>query len=79
MLTTKITRYGNSLAVRLPAALARELELREGDNVIIKRSGSGIVFERAYRGTLEEMLATVQGEPEGELLTGPALGAEDFD
>jgi antitoxin MazE len=78
MLTTKITRYGNSLAVRLPAALARELELREGDNVTIKRSGSSIVFERAYP-TLEEMLATVRGEPEGELRTGPARGAEDFD
>jgi antitoxin MazE len=79
MLTTKITRYGNSLAVRLPAALARELELREGDNVTIKRSGSAIVLERAYRGTLDEMLATVHGAPEGELSTGSALGAEDFD
>ena len=79
MLTTRITRYGNSLAVRLPAALAKELEWREGDSVTIKRSGSTIVFERAYRGTLEEMLATVHGEPEGELLTGPALGAEDFE
>jgi antitoxin MazE len=79
MLTTKITRYGNSLAVRLPATLAKELELREGDSVTIKRAGSGVVFERAYRGTLEEMLATVHGDPEGELLTGPALGAEDFD
>jgi len=37
------------------------------------------ITHRDDRGTLEEMLETVHGEPEGELLTGPAVGAEDFD
>ena len=34
---TKIARYGNSLTVRLPAAVARELDLRDGDRVTLTR------------------------------------------
>lgn len=29
----QVSKWGNSLAVRLPAALVEELELREGDNI----------------------------------------------
>ena len=77
MMTTRVTRYGNSLAVRLPAALAKELEMREGDRVTMRRVGSGLVIEREYRPSLEEMLALVR-EPEGEWLTGE-VGAEVVD
>jgi antitoxin MazE len=78
MATTKITRYGNSLAVRLPAALVKDLGMREGDNVMIRRSGSRLLIERATLGSLDEMLATVQA-PEAELGAGVAIGAEDFE
>jgi antitoxin MazE len=75
---TKITRYGNSLAIRLPAALAKELEMREGDTVMIRRVGTRLMVERDALGTLDEMLATVPG-PEAEIPAGHAVGAEDVD
>jgi len=38
---TKIARWGNSLAVRIPQALAKELDLHEGDEAVLKKSGGG--------------------------------------
>jgi antitoxin MazE len=78
MLSTKITRYGNSLAIRLPAGLAKEMQMREGDSVMIERDGTRLTIEREELPTLEEMLATVTAR-EAELETGSALGAEDFE
>jgi antitoxin component of MazEF toxin-antitoxin module len=75
MIETKIARYGNSLTVRLPAAMARDLDLREGDRVALRRIAGGLVVERSARGRLEARLATVR-EPEAEVGAGRALGAE---
>ncbi len=75
---TKIARYGNSLTVRLPAVLARDLGFREGDRVQIRRLETGIAIERPVRARLEERLATVH-EQDAEISTGPALGAERFE
>lgn len=38
---TKITRWGNSLAVRIPQELARELGIHEGDAAVLKKCGTG--------------------------------------
>ena len=39
----KVTKWGNSLAIRLPLAVVKELGLKEGDQVDIRVSG-----ERAF-------------------------------
>jgi antitoxin MazE len=75
MVETKIARYGNSLTVRLPAAIARDLDLREGDRVALRRVEGGLIMERSARARLEARLATVR-EPEPEAGAGRALGAE---
>lgn len=75
---TKIARYGNSLTVRLPAALARDVGFREGDRVQIRRMAMGIAIERPLRARLEERLATVR-DRETELSSGAAVGAELVD
>jgi antitoxin component of MazEF toxin-antitoxin module len=75
MLETKIGRYGNSLSVRLPATLARELGLREGDRVTLRRCDEGLVIERSARARLAARLATVKSE-ETEIGAGRAVGAE---
>lgn len=75
MTETKIARYGNSLSVRLPAAIARDLGLHEGDRVTLRRIERGVAVERAPGGRLAEWLATVR-EAEPEIRTGPAVGAE---
>ncbi|MFZ0614069.1 MAG: AbrB/MazE/SpoVT family DNA-binding domain-containing protein [Desulfobacterales bacterium] len=61
----KVTKWGNSLAIRLPAAVVRALELREDDDVEIliaaervfkvrKKHGQEAAFERLrqFRGKL---------------------------
>lgn len=35
----QVTRWGNSLAVRLPAAIVEALSLKEGDDIEIRISG----------------------------------------
>ena len=35
----QVSRWGNSLAVRLPASVVEALGLREGDNIVIEIAG----------------------------------------
>lgn len=61
----QVSKWGNSLAVRLPAAVVEALDLREGDDIeidvadarrfhIVKSAGAEAVLARlrAYRGKL---------------------------
>jgi antitoxin component of MazEF toxin-antitoxin module len=75
---TKIARYGNSLTVRLPVGIARELDLRDGDRVTLRTVESGVLIERPKRSRLEARLATVGGS-ESEVPTGQPIGAEICD
>ena len=45
----QVARWGNALAVRLPAALVREMGLREGDDVELRRDGAGLAIARRPR------------------------------
>ena len=36
----QVSRWGNSLAIRLPAAVVKALELKEGDNIEIRVAGN---------------------------------------
>ena len=50
-----VAKWGNSLAVRLPAELVRELGLREGDEITLRADAGGFTVQRAPRA--EEVLA----------------------
>lgn len=39
----KVAKWGNSLAIRLPAALVQQLGLKEGDEVVMTAKGKGAV------------------------------------
>jgi len=78
MLEAKIARYGNSLSVRLPAALARDLDLQAGDPVSLRRVGNAVVIERSHHGRLRARLETVR-ESEAEIGAGRARGAEQVE
>jgi antitoxin component of MazEF toxin-antitoxin module len=78
MTESKIARYGNSLTVRLPAALARDLDLHEGDRVTLRRIDYGVAVERRHGTRLAAWLATVR-EPEAEIGVGSPRGNEMFD
>ncbi|WP_102108301.1 AbrB/MazE/SpoVT family DNA-binding domain-containing protein [Oceaniglobus roseus] len=51
----QVAKWGNSLAVRLPAALARELGLKEGDQVELVAGEGALTVRRAP--AAEEVLA----------------------
>ncbi len=60
----KISKWGNSLAVRLPKALAEELGLKEGDTAEFAVEGRKAAFtpvsaDPAYA-TLDEMIAEMK-------------------
>ncbi len=78
MTETKIARYGNSLTVRLPAVLARDLGFCEGDRVAVRRVGEALLVERPPQARLAARLATVR-EPEAEVGAGRAVGAEHLE
>lgn len=54
----QVARWGNSLAVRLPAELVRKLGLKEGDDVELRAEDTGLVLAR--RPGPEEILASLR-------------------
>lgn len=74
-LESKVARYGNSLTVRVPAPIAHNLGLHDGQKVEVRQVDGHLVIEPARGSRLAARLATVR-EPEAEIALGPALGAE---
>ena len=54
----QVAKWGNSLAVRLPVQLVRELDLREGDQVALRPDEDGLALSREPRP--EEVLARLR-------------------
>ncbi len=55
MKATKVSKWGNSLAVRLPADTVEALALKEGDEVVVRPAGAGMV-EILREATREELI-----------------------
>ncbi len=72
------SRWGNSLAVRIPSAFARDLGVNEGDQMELALEGGGIVLrplEPHY--DLEALVAGITRENRtGELDAGAPAGRE---
>lgn len=76
---SKVQRWGNSLAVRIPKPFANDVGLREDSPVEISVVDGGLVIlpSAARPFSLREMLAEVTDENiHTEVSTGPALGNE---
>ena len=75
-----IKRWGNSLGVRLPAAVAREAHLHADQRVRVTVEGDQVVIAPidASRLTLEQRLATYDPKRHGgeQMETTQTLGAE---
>ena len=52
----QVSKWGNSLAIRLPASLVEALDLKEGDRIEIRIAG-GKVFEVSRDQSRERALA----------------------
>lgn len=76
---TKVQKWGNSLAVRIPKALAEEAGLERGKQVDLRYEDGELRIRRRRRKRydLDELLASVPDDyDEGEWDTGPAVGNE---
>lgn len=55
----QVAKWGNSLAIRLPATVVEALELKEGDNIEIHIAGER-VFELEKKPTSQDLLAKLR-------------------
>lgn len=77
--TTKLARWGNSLALRLPKAVAEDARLREGHPVTVRVAGKGsVVIEPARRRfKLKELVSRINRKNRHqEVVWGRPLGKE---
>lgn len=63
-MTTKVQKWGNSLAVRLPKELAERFGLKEGESVRIEENFPKIIIKRAPRKkvNLKEIVLRIKQE-----------------
>ena len=76
---TKVKKWGNSLALRIPKPLAVEVGLEDDSPVELSLLDGKLVIEPIVREqlSLEKLLAQVtESNLHGEVDTGPAVGGE---
>ena len=75
---TKIHRWGNSLAVRIPKPFAESAGLKASSEVQMSLEGDEVRLTPVrHRWDLRRMLARVtKGNTHGEVESGPAVGRE---
>jgi len=66
MILATLTKWGNSLALRIPQTIAAQLGVHENSNVSLELEGDRLVITRGQ--TLEEMLAQVTDENKHKLV-----------
>ena len=54
----RVSKWGNSLAVRLPADVTKALDLKEGDEITLEPAGANLAVAR--RPSREELLAELR-------------------
>lgn len=79
-MNTQVGKWGNSLAVRIPAPYAKDLNLKEGMDLDVSLvAGDLLLRPRRPTYTLEELLQQITPENlHGETDWGPAVGQESW-
>jgi antitoxin MazE len=76
---TKVQRWGNSLAVRIPKTFAEEVGLTDNSPIEMRLVEGGLLLERSSLRplTLDELLDGItESNRHNEVDTGPAQGLE---
>ncbi|MFU8889992.1 MAG: AbrB/MazE/SpoVT family DNA-binding domain-containing protein [Trueperaceae bacterium] len=72
-----VQRWGNSLAIRIPRAYARDLSVDEGSEVELRIDGPSLVVTPSSTPSLEALLAAISDDNlHAEIDTGPGQGRE---
>lgn len=75
----QVVKWGNSLAVRIPKAVAEEAGVREGDPIVVEAAEGRIQVRRTKPSvpTLRELVARITPENRYDAMeTSPARGKE---
>jgi antitoxin MazE len=79
-MNVKISKWGNSLAVRIPHGIAQSLDLHDKSDVFVSMEEGALVLrpvEKRKRYDLDELLAGISEENlHGETKTGDSVGNE---
>ena len=78
-MTTKIQKWGNSLAIRLPKAFIENTPFSLGTEVVFNQRGSELILKPVKRKypTLNEVMKTIDSKKIHPLVDfGPAVGKE---
>ncbi len=79
VMRTRVKKWGNSLAIRLPEEMAKELDLHDNSAIEIKSTGQEIRVKpsRKSRLTLEDLVNQITPENRYEEIDwGPDVGKE---
>jgi antitoxin MazE len=72
-----IKKWGNSLGIRIPNLIVRELSLKDGSLVDIKDKGNEIIIKPKEKNKLSEMLNQINEKNiHGEVETNGPVGNE---
>ncbi len=75
----QVSKWGNSLAIRLPKAAAESLRVQEGESVELAIEGESLVIRSARpRFALEDLLADITPENQPEAVEFPPAGEEQL-
>lgn len=80
-MVTKVQKWGNSLALRIPRSFAAEATVREGSAVDISVHNGDLLIRRVRRNryALRDLLKKVSRRNlHAEVLTGPPVGRESW-
>ena len=78
-MTTKVQKWGNSLAIRIPSHTAKRLGLKAGSKVRTRDALNQMIIEPVDKKeeTLEDLVAQITPENRHELIDwGPPVGKE---
>ncbi len=78
-MNTKIMKWGNSLALRIPKSFAKAINLEEGNDVKIKIEKDNLIVEKEKNKKygLKSLLAGInKNNIHGEIDTGNSVGKE---
>ena len=72
-----VKKWGNSLALRLPAHLSASLGLKENDSVEMRQEHGGVFIRKVEEETLDELIDRITPENLHEPIDwGPPVGKE---
>ena len=82
MATTRIVKWGNSLAIRIPKPVAEEAALGEGDPIVVEAVNGRIQLrpDKKRMPTLQELVAQITPKNRyAAVEAGPARGNEEVE